>query len=38
LETVTEALSILGGSQGVVVFCGAAKPVRTTLIGLAATP
>jgi streptogramin lyase len=33
LETVDEALSILGGGQGVVVFFGMAKPVRTPLIG-----
>ncbi len=33
LEKVDEALSTLGGGQGVVVFFGMAKPVRTPLIG-----
>jgi hypothetical protein len=30
---VDEALSKLGGGQGVMVFFGMAKPVRTPLIG-----
>ena len=33
LEKVDEALSTLGGGQGVVDFFGMAKPVRTPLIG-----
>jgi len=33
LDKVDEALSTLGGGQGVVVFYGMAKPVRTPLIG-----
>jgi len=33
LGKVDEALSTLGGGQGVVVFFGMAKPVRTPLIG-----
>ena len=33
LDKVDEALSTLGGGQGVVVFFGMAKPVRTPLIG-----
>lgn len=33
LEKVDEALQTLGGGQGVVVFFGMAKPVRTPLIG-----
>ncbi len=33
LEKVDEALSTLGGGQGVVVFYGMAKPVRTPMIG-----
>jgi sugar lactone lactonase YvrE len=33
LEKVDEALSTLGGGQGVVVFYGVAKPVRTPMIG-----
>jgi hypothetical protein len=33
LGKVDEALSTLGGGQGVVVFYGLAKPVRTPLIG-----
>jgi hypothetical protein len=33
LGKVDEALSTLGGGQGVVVFYGMAKPVRTPLIG-----
>jgi hypothetical protein len=32
-KKVDEALSKLGGGQGVVVFFGMAKPVRTPLIG-----
>jgi hypothetical protein len=33
LDRVPEALSTLGGGQGVVVFYGMAKPVRTPQIG-----
>jgi DNA-binding beta-propeller fold protein YncE len=33
LEKVDEALSTLGGGQGVVVFYGMAKPVKTPMIG-----
>jgi hypothetical protein len=33
LGRVAEPLSTLGGGQGVVVFYGMAKPVRTPLIG-----
>jgi hypothetical protein len=33
LEKVDEALSTLGGGQGVVVFFGMAKPVKTPMIG-----
>ncbi len=33
LEKVDEALSTLGGGQGVVVFYGMAKPVRVPMVG-----
>ncbi len=33
LEHVAEPLTTLGAGQGVVVFYGMAKPVRTPLIG-----
>jgi streptogramin lyase len=38
LEKVDEALSTLGGGQGVVVFYGMAKPVRTPMVGPPAAP
>ena len=33
LERVDEALSTLGGGQGVVVFYSMAKPVKTPMVG-----
>jgi hypothetical protein len=33
VDRVPEALSTLGGGQGMVVFFGMAKPVKTPLIG-----
>ena len=38
LEKVDEALSTLGGGQGVVVFYGMAKPVKVPMVGPVRAP
>jgi hypothetical protein len=38
VERVEEARSTLASGQGLVVFCGMAKPVQTPLIGPARPP
>ncbi len=38
LERVDEALTTLGGGQGVVVFYGMAKPVKLPMVGPVRVP